>query len=333
MAKKKPEVPAAPPELSRFQKWTPKRVHRKQLLNAPYNPRSLSVDAKKRLKRLIEKHGLLEGIVWNIRSGNIVGGHQRISIIDDLHGTDNYLLDVCQVDLDSKQEKEANIALNNPMAQGEFLMEKLEAVYKSEKGGLDIEATGFNTADIYNIFGGDPLIDQPEELEKLAESYRKMREDHERVMKSLESRDDPDFYAVLVFKTNLHRQVFMNLLGLVDDRIADGRTIFEQIFPALDLVALAAKWATAGASEGAAFPCDHCKAIQWCDAGAAETVCVRCGKTFALDWTEEVKARKARKDAEGAAAGPSPEEVQKALSAADAALDSRSDGVNSPAGV
>ena len=77
----------AMPSLSQFQKYTIGRVSRTELKNAPYNPREIDEKAKKRLKKVLMKIGLVEPIVWNKRTKNIVGGHQRISILDSLEGS------------------------------------------------------------------------------------------------------------------------------------------------------------------------------------------------------------------------------------------------------
>jgi hypothetical protein len=86
-------------ELHPSQKFVSARIHRKQIKNAPYNPRQIDDHARKKLKENIKKKGLLDALVWNKRTGNLVSGHQRISILDDIAGTDKYLLDVSVVDL------------------------------------------------------------------------------------------------------------------------------------------------------------------------------------------------------------------------------------------
>ena len=51
-----------------------------QLNAAPYNPRidlEPGMPEWEKLKRSIEEFGNVEPIVWNKRTGNVVGGHQR----------------------------------------------------------------------------------------------------------------------------------------------------------------------------------------------------------------------------------------------------------------
>ena len=99
----------------------PKPEHRRMNLRdldpASYNPRTISEKAKKGLSFSIRKFGLVEPIVWNRRSGVIVGGHQRRTALIDLGEPE---ADVLGVDLDEAGEKALNVALNNPEIQGEF---------------------------------------------------------------------------------------------------------------------------------------------------------------------------------------------------------------------
>ena len=63
----------------------------------------------------MSEFGYVEPIIWNKRTGNIVGGHQRYKILKDL----NYEEAECVVvDLDDAHEKALNVALNK--ISGEF---------------------------------------------------------------------------------------------------------------------------------------------------------------------------------------------------------------------
>ena len=61
------------PRLSKYQKFTPARVARGELKNAPYNPRVIDKHARKRLTAQLKKMGLVDALVWNKRTGNLVG--------------------------------------------------------------------------------------------------------------------------------------------------------------------------------------------------------------------------------------------------------------------
>jgi ParB-like chromosome segregation protein Spo0J len=111
---------------------------------AAYNPRkplSPKDPAYRKLKASVERFGLVEPLVWNQRSGRLVGGHARLSILRELgHET----VPVAVVDLDDDREKALNVVLNNPAAQGRYDSRKL-ATLLTELDGLPAFAdTGFD---------------------------------------------------------------------------------------------------------------------------------------------------------------------------------------------
>lgn len=136
------------PRISRFQKFTVERWRRTEIKNAPYNPRTIDSYAKKKLAANLKKIGLLETLVVNRRTGNLVSGHQRLACLDVLEGTSDYMLDVSVVELTEKQEREQNIFMNNPGAQGAWDVQALGEVLKD----LEIEATGFDKMDLEVLF-------------------------------------------------------------------------------------------------------------------------------------------------------------------------------------
>ncbi|MBA4387660.1 MAG: DNA methylase [Verrucomicrobia bacterium] len=92
-----------------------KQIH--DLLPAPYNPRQICPEALAGLRASVERFGLVEPVVWNRRTGHVVGGHQRLKALQALGETDT---PVVVVDLDELEEKALNIALNSPSLAGEF---------------------------------------------------------------------------------------------------------------------------------------------------------------------------------------------------------------------
>lgn len=97
-----------------------------ELNAAAYNPR---IDLRpgmaeyEKLKASIRTFGDVEPIVWNRRTGNVVGGHQRLSVLKDM-GAETTLVSV--VELSDTEEKLLNIALNK--IKGDWDKEKLEAI-------------------------------------------------------------------------------------------------------------------------------------------------------------------------------------------------------------
>ena len=88
-----------------------------ELVPAEWNPRTITDEAYSGLRRSIDRFGLVEPIVWNERSRQVVGGHQRLRVLLD-DGASR--VPVVVVDLDESDEKALNIALNNPHTAGEF---------------------------------------------------------------------------------------------------------------------------------------------------------------------------------------------------------------------
>lgn len=88
-----------------------------QLLPWERNPRRIDKDALRGLDASVERFGLVQPIVFNQRSGRVVGGHQRLKVLRARGVTD---VPVAIVDLSDDDEKALNIALNNPHIAGEF---------------------------------------------------------------------------------------------------------------------------------------------------------------------------------------------------------------------
>ena len=78
---------------------------------AEYNPRKRlqpGDDEYESLKRSIEAFGYVDPIIINA-DGTVIGGHQRLNVLNDLGYTE---VDVSVVNVDKNTEKALNIALN-----------------------------------------------------------------------------------------------------------------------------------------------------------------------------------------------------------------------------
>ena len=121
-----------------------------QLKPAAYNPRKDLQPGDpeyEKLKRSMQEFGYVEPIVWNERTGNIVGGHQRYKILLDMGMQE---IDCVVVDLDETKEKALNIALNK--IQGDWDMPKLKDILQElDTGEFDIELTGFGMDEIEEL--------------------------------------------------------------------------------------------------------------------------------------------------------------------------------------
>lgn len=125
------------------------RIPRSQIKLCDYNPRSIGADEKRRLKRSLEANGLSQPFVWNKSTSNLVGGHQRISILDKSAPADEWAVPVVIRELSDTEERQLNIALNAESAMGRFDDFKLAEILKIPT--LDITACGFDLQQIKTI--------------------------------------------------------------------------------------------------------------------------------------------------------------------------------------
>ncbi|MNW37056.1 ParB-like nuclease domain protein [compost metagenome] len=129
---------------------------------AAYNPR---VDLQpgdpeyEKLLRSIEEFGYVEPIVWNERTGNMVGGHQRYKIM--VHELGHSELEVSVVNLDDQQERLLNLALNKVSGRwdDEALARLLEEL---QEAGANLELSGFEDGEISRLLAdfAEPPEDQ-----------------------------------------------------------------------------------------------------------------------------------------------------------------------------
>jgi len=159
-----------------------KIIHRSLLKNAEYNPRTIDQATAKRLRENIKRtKGLVQAPVWNKRTGNIVGGHQRVAAEDILQGGTDYTLTVAEVDWDLPTEIEQNIALNNAQLAGDFDLLKLDELL--ERPDIELENAGFNItglAALHDEYG----VDLPEMF--IPESERVDPEDDDEMLTEIE---------------------------------------------------------------------------------------------------------------------------------------------------
>lgn len=149
-----------------------RKVKVADLIPADYNPRADLKPGDKeyeKIKHSIEKFGFVEPLVWNERTGHIVGGHQRYKILV-ADGVEE--IDCVVVNLSIEEEAALNSSLNK--SQGDWDYDKLPDFFNMilEYGG-DLEDTGFDMAEIEEIMKPtmeesieDDNFDVDEELSK-----------------------------------------------------------------------------------------------------------------------------------------------------------------------
>jgi hypothetical protein len=117
-------------------------IKRSQIHKAPYNPRTISEARRNKLATSLRRYGMVVPLVWNKQTGNLVGGHQRLDILDadnlQTHGGGDYDVEVSAVDLPLIEEKKLNVILNSREIGGEFVEEDLNALLDEIAGGSEI---------------------------------------------------------------------------------------------------------------------------------------------------------------------------------------------------
>lgn len=195
---------------SKYQAYETETISRSQIKNAPYNPRFMDDKAKKALQKNIASHGLVAALTWNKRTGNLVGGHQRLEQLDALEKNKDYELTVCVVDVDEREEATLNVQLNNPSMQGEWDLDKLANM--AEEFDLNFEKDlGFSKEDIDFMFDGDDRYSEmfeSEEKEEMRDSLQQIHEKRKLRKEDMKDKSSIDCFAVIVFPTKKDRDRF-----------------------------------------------------------------------------------------------------------------------------
>lgn len=125
-----------------------------ELLPAEYNPRKnlKPGDAEyEKLKLSITEFGYVEPVIWNQTTGRVVGGHQRLKVLQDMGMTE---IDCVIIEVSEEKEKALNIALNK--ISGDWDTDKLALLITDLQGSdFDVSLTGFEPAEIDALFKDD----------------------------------------------------------------------------------------------------------------------------------------------------------------------------------
>ena len=151
----------------------------KDVNRAPYNPRvdlEPGMPEYEKLKKSILAFGHVLPLVFNKKSGNLVGGHQTMTVLEEDGRTE---AEMSIVDLNDADEKALNIALNKTggMFDGAKLSEILNELI--EIPDFDIEVTGFDLDEIGFIGELSEHTQDEEPPEEFKEYDENMETDHE----------------------------------------------------------------------------------------------------------------------------------------------------------
>jgi len=157
-------------------------IKRSEISPADYNPRKLSDEARNKLKANIKANGIIGGLVFNEQTGNLVSGHQRLSIADEINKyntetkENDYEIKLEKINVDLKKEKELNIWFNSSSVQGQYDYAKLAEIFPD----IDADLAGLDDVDISMIEielpnMHDIIIEsfEPQEEKKINAEYEK----------------------------------------------------------------------------------------------------------------------------------------------------------------
>lgn len=213
--------------ISDYQNFEISTISRSEIKGAEYNPRKISKDAKNRLRKMIARHGLVQPLVWNRRTGNLVAGHQRLEALDALERSQDYVLSVAVVDVSEKDERVLNVQLNNPSMQGDWDLDKLAAL--TEEANISPDEFGFSDGDIAVLFGDDKfdqIVIDNNEVSNTKQKIREIKDRRNLGKKEMEERSNYNFYFTVVCESDAQKKAILKHLGVPDwESFVDGRKI------------------------------------------------------------------------------------------------------------
>ena len=121
---------------------------------APYNPRTMSEHSYGSLKDSIRRFGDLSGVTFNITTGNLVGGHQRVRAFKEL-------LDAGATKAVTVDQRYAQPTPVGTVAEGFIIVAGERFKYREVQWSLDMEKAANIAA---NKIGGEFNKDQLAEL-------------------------------------------------------------------------------------------------------------------------------------------------------------------------
>lgn len=214
-------------KVSSFEKFEMDAISRTEIKGADYNPRVISKDAQKRLRKMIARHGLVQPLVWNKRTGNLVAGHQRLAALDMLEKTNDYTLQVAVIDVPPREEKVLNVQLNNPSMQGDWDLEKLTALV--DEANISAEEMGFSESDAAVLFGemeGMDILEDDEDVREAKSTIQEIKQYRADTVEKLKAESSADFYFTVVCENDAQKRAMLKVLGTPEwESFVNGRSL------------------------------------------------------------------------------------------------------------
>ncbi len=216
-------------QASKYQKGETQTISRSEIHGAAYNPRVIDDAARKRLMAAIKKDGLIGTLIWNARTGNLVSGHQRLSILDQLEKNQDYALTVTVIDVDERKEKALNVQMNNQSMQGDWDLTLLANLAADD--GIGFAEMGFSEADAQVLFGGDSrlaeLFDDAEGVTEAKGKLEDIKRERGGATERLKKEQSADFMVTLVCEDRDQKVALCKALRIPE---------YEQFAPAADVM-------------------------------------------------------------------------------------------------
>lgn len=180
------------------------------------NPRKVTPEALARLRKSLDELGNLSPVTFNVRTSQVIGGHQRLKCLAamGLKETEAWC-----VDLSPEKETSALLALNNHA--GEWDAEALDDILKDleKEGGEDaIDLSGFALDQI-------EMPDAPDSVEKNLQDLKTIASRKKGTQEKID-KTDTEIYLTIIFKSRREREIVLSRLNLpADERYLSGDSV------------------------------------------------------------------------------------------------------------
>ena len=130
----------------------------------PKNPRKITEKKLKAFRKSLEEFGDLSGIVFNMRTNHLIGGHMRVALLQDAKvqisqdsemgviTKDGISYSLRVVDWDEDKELAANIAANKGAGEWDY-QQLTEWMHDLDAKNFDLGLTMFDASEIESLFG------------------------------------------------------------------------------------------------------------------------------------------------------------------------------------
>jgi len=140
---------------------------------AAYNPRAISPESLEGLKSSLTRFGMVDPVIVNMTTGNMVGGHQRLTAAIALGWKE---VPCVHVALSLIEEKALNVTLNNQRISGHFtdglqtLLEEIRLEFE-DNDFTDLKLDELVIGDAFSE-GGSHVANTEENLDGLKHTFK-----------------------------------------------------------------------------------------------------------------------------------------------------------------